>query len=308
MATVDITLLGATGFTGGLTADYLGANLPADATWAIAGRNEVKLRRVVDRISTAGGNTPSVVLADTAAAAAMASMAEGTRVLATTVGPYLQHGEAAVKAAAEAGIVYLDLTGEPEFVDHVWLTYDEVAKSTGATYHSALNAFSRLRDAARTGKERMASEPRPTDRTIRGGGKIGRGADGQGWGLPLPTIDPQIVLRSARALDRYGPDFRYEHFAHFKTRRMLVATIAGGGVLLAGSRLGPTRKALGRLLPQGEGPGPEKRASSWFKLRLEGEGGGKRVVTGQTTTAVAMGDLLIERLQKGGMRFEVLES
>ena len=30
--------------------------------------------------------------------------------------------------------------------------------------------------------------------------------------VPFPTIDPQTVLRSARALDRYGPDFTYSHY------------------------------------------------------------------------------------------------
>ena len=49
----DITLLGATGYTGGLTADYLGAHLPAGATWAVAGRSRAKLEEVADRIESA---------------------------------------------------------------------------------------------------------------------------------------------------------------------------------------------------------------------------------------------------------------
>ncbi|MGB9012335.1 MAG: hypothetical protein WCB95_05675 [Aeromicrobium sp.] len=43
MTSVDIALLGATGFTGALTADYLSTHLPEGATWAIAGRNQDKL-------------------------------------------------------------------------------------------------------------------------------------------------------------------------------------------------------------------------------------------------------------------------
>ena len=42
----DITLLGATGFTGGLAAKYLAANAPADAKLALAGRNRAKLEAV----------------------------------------------------------------------------------------------------------------------------------------------------------------------------------------------------------------------------------------------------------------------
>ena len=98
----DITLLGATGYTGGLTADYLGAQLPTDATWTIAGRNRAKLTQVADRVEAAGGVRPEIVEADVTDPSSLAAVAEGTRVLVTTVGPYLKHGEAAVKAAVKA--------------------------------------------------------------------------------------------------------------------------------------------------------------------------------------------------------------
>jgi short subunit dehydrogenase-like uncharacterized protein len=380
---VDIALLGATGFTGSLTADYLGGHLPTTATWAIAGRNAMKLKAIADRIEGNGGVRPQVLEADVRDESSMAALAAQTRVLITTVGPYLQHGEAAVKACAEAGISYVDLTGEPEFVDRMWLKYHATAEASGAriihacgfdsipydlgvlftveqlpegvplsvkgyiraggapsggTYHSAIGAFSRLRQASRTAAERKSAEGRPAGRRVKGGGKIGRGVGGQGWALPLPTIDPQIVLRSARALDRYGPEFSYEHFAQFKRLPMMVGTIAGAGVLMAGSQLSLTRKGLLKLKDVGDGPDEAKREASWFKLRLVGEGGGKTVTTqvsggdpgytetskmlseaamclaydelpqvsGQTTTAVAMGDALISRLQNAGITFEVL--
>jgi short subunit dehydrogenase-like uncharacterized protein len=383
MTSVDIALLGATGFTGALTADYLATHLPTDATWAIAGRNQAKLEAVADRVETLGGVRPEIISADIGNADSMAALARSTRVLITTVGPYVQHGEPAVKAAAEAGISYVDLTGEPEFVDAMWLRYDAVARETGArivhacgfdsipydlgvlytvqqlpegvplsvsgyiraggtasggTYHSAIGAFSRVRQAARTAAERKRLEARPAGRKVRGGGRVGRGADGQGWALPLPTIDPQIVLRSARSLDRYGPDFTYSHFAQFKKLPMLAATLAGGAVLVAGAQLKPTRSLLLKLRAQGDGPDEEKRARSWFRLRLIGEGGGRTVTTevsggdpgytetakmlsesalclafddlpkvsGQTTTAVAMGDALISRLQHAGISFQTL--
>lgn len=380
---IDVTLFGATGFTGGLTADYLGSHIPKGKSWAIAGRNASKLMAVADRIEKLGGVAPTIIEADIADAASMKALAEQTRVLITTVGPYLQYGEPAVKACAEAGTHYVDLTGEPEFVDEMWLRYHEIAKASGAkivhacgfdsipydlgvlftveqlpenvpisiegyiraggtasggTYHSAIGAFSRLRQAGKTAADRRKAEGRPAGRKVRGGGKIGRGARGDGWALPLPTIDPQIVLRSARSLDRYGPDFSYEHYAHFKRLHMMAGTIAGAGVLLAGSQLPPTRKLLLKLRDQGDGPTEEKRAKGWFKLLLIAKGGDKHVTTqvsggdpgytetakmlsesamclafdklpdvsGQSTTAVAMGDALIKRLQKAGITFEVV--
>lgn len=380
---VDLALFGATGFTGSLTADYLGAHIPKTKKWAIAGRNAAKLKVVADRIAKSGGVVPTIIEADIADAASMKALAEQTRVLITTVGPYLQHGEPAVKACAEAGTHYVDLTGEPEFVDRMWLKYHEIAKASGAkivhacgfdsipydlgvlytveqlpegvpisiegyiraggtasggTYHSAIGAFSRLREAGKTAAERRKLEERPPGRKVRGAGKIGRGARGEGWGLPLPTIDPQVVLRSARSLDRYGPDFTYSHFAHFKKLHMMAGTIAGAGVLMAGSQLAPTRKLLLKLRGPGDGPTEEQRAKSWFKLLLIAKAGGTELTTqvsggdpgytetakmlsesglclafdklpkvsGQTTTAVAMGDALIKRLQAAGITFEVI--
>jgi short subunit dehydrogenase-like uncharacterized protein len=47
----DIVLIGATGFTGGLTAEYLARHAPAETRWALAGRNPAKLAAVRDRLA-----------------------------------------------------------------------------------------------------------------------------------------------------------------------------------------------------------------------------------------------------------------
>ncbi|MGB1700425.1 MAG: saccharopine dehydrogenase NADP-binding domain-containing protein, partial [Nannocystaceae bacterium] len=47
----DLIVYGATGFTGGLVADYLARKSAlAPERWAIAGRNEAKLQAVKDRL------------------------------------------------------------------------------------------------------------------------------------------------------------------------------------------------------------------------------------------------------------------
>jgi len=154
----------------------------------------------------------------------------------------------------------------------------------------------------------------------------------------LPTIDPVVVRRSARAVDRYGPDFRYGHFALIRTLPTAVVTPVVLGGMLAVSQLPPGRDLLLRLRRTGEGPSAEQRAKSWFKVRFVGEGGGQRVETevsggdpgydetatmlaqsalclafddlpetaGQVTTVQAMGDALLRRLQVSGPRFEVV--
>ena len=47
----DIVVFGATGFTGGLTAEYLARHAPAGTRWALAGRNAAKLEQVRGRLA-----------------------------------------------------------------------------------------------------------------------------------------------------------------------------------------------------------------------------------------------------------------
>ena len=130
----DIVLFGATGFTGRLTAEYLAAHLPDTARWALAGRNQAKLAAVRDRLAGIDprlGELP-LVHADSADSASLRVVAESAQVVITTVGPYLEYGGPLVAACAAAGTDYVDLTGEPEFVDRMYLEHHATAQSTGA--------------------------------------------------------------------------------------------------------------------------------------------------------------------------------
>ncbi len=147
------------------------------------------------------------------------------------------------------------------------------------------------------------------------------------------------MTRSAAALERYGPDFRYRQYASVKHLPIAVGGTAAVGAAVALAQLPAARRWLmGRWEP-GRGPDAERRARSWFTVRFVGEGGGRRVFTevsggdpgygetakmlaesalclaydalpqraGQLTTAVAMGDALLDRLQKAGIRFRVAD-
>lgn len=383
----DVVLLGASGFTGGLTAEYLARNAPAACRWAIAGRSPEKLRAVRERLTEINPACAGLelVTADTGDAASLRALAGSTRVLATTVGPYLEYGEGVVAACAEAGTDYLDLTGEPEFVDRMFVAYHETAVRTGArivhacgfdsvphdlgvlftmgllpdgvpvrvegrvraggsvsggTFASALNSFSRLRAAREAAHARRRVDRGPHERRARAiEGKPRRDRETGGWLVPLPTIDPQIVARSARALESYGPDFSYTHYAAVRRLPMAVAGAAGIGALVLLAQVPPVRRALQTRLAPGDGPDAARRAKAWFSVRFVADGGGERVVTevrggdpgydetakmlaeaalclafdqlpktsGQVTTAVAMGDALIGRLRRAGIEFRRLE-
>jgi short subunit dehydrogenase-like uncharacterized protein len=125
----DIVLFGATGFTGHLVAHALDRRA-ADAkfTFAIAGRNPSKLEALRRSLKTAN---VGLIAADIHDSDAMHTMASQARVLLTTVGPYVQHGEACVQACLAAETDYLDITGEPEFVIKMLSEVDHAARSKG---------------------------------------------------------------------------------------------------------------------------------------------------------------------------------
>jgi short subunit dehydrogenase-like uncharacterized protein len=384
----DVALSGATGFTGGLTADYLAANAPAGLRWALVGRNRAKLEAVAARLAAASPEAPvpKLLEADAADAAALAKVAESTKVVITTVGPYALYGAPLVAACAAAGTDYVDLTGEPEFVDRMYLEnhgaavasgarlvhccgFDSVphdlgawftvkqlpegvplkldgyvrtnAKFSGGTYHSAVNGFARGRQTLAAAKERKKAEPRPEGRKVHSApARVRRQPELGGWTVPLPTIDGAIIRRSAAGVERYGPDFTYGHHLVARHLATVGGMAAGIGAVAVLAPIPPTRKLLLKVKSPGEGPDEQTRAGSWFKVRFVGEGGGKRVVTevsggdpgysetskilaecglclafddlppsaGQLTTVTSMGDMLLTRLEKAGIRFRVLES
>lgn len=381
----DVVLLGATGFTGGLTAARLARATAAGAPdagvrWALAGRSRDRLAAVAERLGVA----VDLLHADVTDPRSLRELAGATRVLATTVGPYVRHGEPVVAACAQAGTDYVDLTGEPEFVDRMYVRHHAAALASGArlvhacgfdsvphdlgaqftveqlpagvplridayvrtngtfsggTLDSALTAFSRLRPAAQAAAARRRLEPRTTARRVRGAAGVPRRVERVGWALPLPTIDPQIVLRSARALERYGPEFTYGHWAAVRRLPVAVGGAAGLLALVAAAQLRPVRRLLlDRLVAPGDGPSEARRARSWFTVRFVGVAGDAARTTattevrggdpgydatstmlaesalclardplppvaGQTTTAVAMGPALRARLQRAGITF-----
>ena len=130
----DLALFGATGFTGGLTARYLAEHGPAGLRWALVGRSEDKLTAVRASLEglDSGVPAPDLLVADAADPVALAKVAESAKVVVTTVGPYALYGEPLVAACAAAGTDYVDLTGEPEFVDRMWLGYHEQSRRSGA--------------------------------------------------------------------------------------------------------------------------------------------------------------------------------
>ncbi|WP_033073447.1 saccharopine dehydrogenase family protein [Sphingopyxis sp. MWB1] len=129
----DIIVYGATGFTGRLVAEYLAHHYAgrADAPkWAMAGRSEAKLAEVRDLIG-APKDTP-LVIADASDPASLDAMAERSKVVLTTVGPYQLYGADLVAACVRAGTAYADLCGEPGWMREMIDAHEQAAKASGA--------------------------------------------------------------------------------------------------------------------------------------------------------------------------------
>lgn len=127
----DLVLFGATGFAGGLTAHYLAAAAPAGARIALAGRSLSKLAEVHAGLPAAAREWP-LVQADSSDPASLDALAARTRVVVTTVGPYVRYGLPLARACAQAGTHYADLTGEPLFIRDCIDQLDDVAAASGA--------------------------------------------------------------------------------------------------------------------------------------------------------------------------------
>src|ERR1700712_3233940 len=126
----DIILYGATGFVGKLTAEYLAA-VGGTARIALAGRSAERLQAVRESLGGAARSWP-LITADATSPPTLKPLAERTRVVVTTVGPYAKYGLPLVAACAEAGTDYADLTGEVTFVRDSIDLYHKQAADTGA--------------------------------------------------------------------------------------------------------------------------------------------------------------------------------
>ncbi|GGO83925.1 saccharopine dehydrogenase [Nocardioides phosphati] len=176
---LDIVLFGATGFTGGLTAEYLARHAPANLRWALAGRNKAKLEQVRDRLA---GIDPrlevmELVVVDAGDQAALELVVARAHAVITTVGPYLQLGEPLVAACAAQGTDYVDLTGEPEFVDTMYVKHHATAEATGAriVHSCGFDSIPHDLGALYTVKQLDASKPITVRGVVRSNGTFSGG-------------------------------------------------------------------------------------------------------------------------------------
>ncbi|MBT1451491.1 saccharopine dehydrogenase NADP-binding domain-containing protein [Glaciecola sp. XM2] len=125
----DLMLYGATSFVGQIMVAYLKQFSQEEFTWAIAGRDEGKLKALKQEH---GLTELEHFVADASDEAALTQLCKKANVIISTVGPYALYGETLVRACVQTGTDYCDLTGEPQWIRAMLDKYEEQAKASGA--------------------------------------------------------------------------------------------------------------------------------------------------------------------------------
>lgn len=131
----DITIYGASGFTG----QYVAAEAVRtckEKKIAIAGRKKDKLDKVLEFIRKEIGtddalNNVGIVIADNSNNDSVLEMCRQSRIVINCVGPFRWYGEQVVRCCVEASTNYVDISGEPEFLQTCQIKYHEEAKEKG---------------------------------------------------------------------------------------------------------------------------------------------------------------------------------
>ncbi|XP_073528932.1 saccharopine dehydrogenase-like oxidoreductase [Phyllobates terribilis] len=137
----QIVVFGASGFTGQFVVeevaraadgeDYRGQEL----RWAVAGRSKEKLEEVLSwaagRMGKPQLKSIDIIICDVSDAASLADMCKKASVVLDCVGPYRFYGEPVVKACIENGAHFVDISGEPQFLESMHMKYDRQAADSG---------------------------------------------------------------------------------------------------------------------------------------------------------------------------------
>lgn len=272
----DLVLFGASGFTGVQTLKHLVQHVPAGFKWAIAGRNEEKLRALLPMCAGAA-SLPAIEITDSADTKGVAKLVASTRVIIQLAGPYGALGESFVEACAKFGTHYLDLTGEIGWVAEMIERHHKTAIASGAKIVpvcgfealpfdiAALMIAEKLR--ARTGERAVSIEiinsftgpPAFRPRNVLSGGTTASikamldGADARAFSDPAVLVSDAAGASAIRELHPYDFRARYSDDA----RAWLAPTVPAPFVnppviyrtmsLFAASRNSPFEKSCGYI-------------------------------------------------------------
>ncbi|URE48156.1 hypothetical protein MUK42_14378 [Musa troglodytarum] len=138
----DVVILGGSGFTGKYVIrealKFLSSASGPLRSLALAGRSPSKLAAALQWAAAASPPPPlSIISADVFDPTSLLALCRRTRIILNCVGPFHLYGDPVVAACVEAGTDYLDITGEPEFIERTETRYHERAEKAGSLVVSA---------------------------------------------------------------------------------------------------------------------------------------------------------------------------
>lgn len=132
----DVVVFGASGFTG----QYVALDLAREVMLknktrakkdqlkiAIAGRNQAKLESILHMVHEHVSMDIPILLADATDAQSMFQLCAQARVILNCTGPFRFYGEKVVQACIQTATNYLDITGEPDFIERMVFKYHDAA-------------------------------------------------------------------------------------------------------------------------------------------------------------------------------------
>jgi short subunit dehydrogenase-like uncharacterized protein len=282
-----IVLLGATGYTGRLTAKAL---VERGLTPVLAGRSVERLGPLSRELGDL-----DFAIADVREPKTMKALVGPGDVIVSTVGPFVRLGSAAVETAIAARASYLDSSGEPSFVRRVFERHGPVARQAGTSLLPSF-AFDSVPGnlAAATALKRAGEGARRVDiGYFMPGDRRGWDSGGSRASFLTAAIEPSFVWRGGIRTERGAARIRSfalargyctavsagtsEHFALPRLypqlrevnsylgylagapRMMQALSLLGAGVArLPGVR--STLRALTRRLARGSTGGPDALA------------------------------------------------
>lgn len=129
----DVIVYGATGFTGKEICKYLCKTASPQLKWAIAGRSQAKLGSLKSHLlgTIASGSLPEVLVSDADDTRTLQAMFAETRLVLNCTGPYRFLGRQVVEACLVVRADYMDICGEPQFMESCFLDYHAMAVDKG---------------------------------------------------------------------------------------------------------------------------------------------------------------------------------